>query len=112
MKGRGPESTKGGPEFAAPLDLVAKEVSPDRPGEDIQRTSETTANDPLKRHHYGWLHVAFLRDLAIRQHKRMPTLTLDDLRREVAHIRTLGEARHYMNEVRAKVAAFKSENNL
>ncbi len=112
MKSPGPDATQSGPEFRAPLNLVAKEVRPDRRGEDIHATSEATANDPLKRHHYGWLHVAFLRDLAIRQHKRMSTLALDDLRREVAYIRTQGEARHYMNEVRAKVAAFKSENNL
>ncbi|HKN86653.1 MAG TPA: alkaline phosphatase family protein [Nitrospiraceae bacterium] len=93
---------------SAPDKLTSNVPKGDKPTRTLAEAE--VENQPLKHHHYDWLHVAFLRDLAIRQHDQREIFSLDQLRRDVVHIRTVGQARRYMQSVRAKVMQFKSRN--
>ncbi len=105
-----PAAGNGGPDFFAP-DKVHSDDSKNEESK-ITRIEIDIENRLLKPHQYDWLHVAFLRDLAIRQHDQPDALSLDQLRREVVPIRTVGQARNYMETVRQKVKEFKRRLDL
>lgn len=116
----GPREAKGikgsastaGPEDFAPAKLTVKEREREGSQGEGGRATGDSESQPLKRHHYNWLHVVFLRDLAMRQYDQAGTVPLDQLRRDVIHIRTVGQARSYMTHVREKVRGFKSRVGL
>ena len=105
------ESQGGGLDDAAPETLMAKDLPVETEKRSAVSESEVDSQ-PLKGHHYDWLHVAFLRDLAIRQHDESRSLALDQLRRDVTRIRTIGQGREYMKHVRDKVHDFKGRMGL
>lgn len=116
----GPREAKGikgsastaGPEDFVPAKLTVKEREREGSQGEGGRATGDSESQPLKRHHYNWLHVVFLRDLAMRQYDQAGTVPLDQLRRDVIHIRTVGQARSYMTHVREKVRGFKSRVGL
>lgn len=89
--------------LTTPRTLSAKRVPPQ------PRLVPSSADNvqPLQPHHYDWLHVAFLRNLAIQQYERPRELALEELRREALRIRTVGEARAYMTATRKRVRDFR-----